>query len=83
MGPSAPSAGVASSFSGLPFPSVGSSPIPAISSSSLSASSSPGRGASGASNGLSDIKVGVFCGEVEDMFGSGVCNVCEVVKSEQ
>ena len=48
--------------------------MPAISSSSLSASSSPGRGASGASNGLSDIGAGVklegFCGEAEDVLGS-------------
>ncbi len=58
-----------------------------MSSSSLSASSSPGRGASGASKGLSDIKIGVdvegFCGEMEVMFGSGVCTVCEFLKSGQ
>lgn len=46
----------------------------AISSSSLSTSSSPGRGASGASRGLSDIGARVelegFCGEAKDVFGS-------------
>ena len=48
--------------------------MPAISSSSLSGPSSPGRGASGASRGLSDTGTGVemdgFCGEADDAFPS-------------